>query len=1478
MKAFFSALSRNAGTLLLSLAIVLALGYYLLVYVPERTTSLNARYFRVLTRIGGNIKDKVDAQHLNDEGDARSIAHLMSYQLPAFWKYFPKGSQLPADRGPAGFVEATNQLLADRTGPEKYRLQPARDTGMYKHSLRLVGNQFEFGFIVPPSPVEGQLGWRNGLVQTLTHPQKGKLPAAEAVLPTGADTYELTHTMPVDSLIRELRRPDVFDYFFVVALPSQRLLYANGDGDFYLASTDDGKASPGRPPRWLADSSQAHTGRAGAFTFSGQQYQLFAQPVRLGPHLTCLLVGGVQGHRFDAERRALPAGWFELLLGGLLLGVLALPFMKLRLMSPREQIHRRDVLLCAASLVLGSGVLLLTLKAARAKYETDALITQHLHDLAENVAGGLHQELGQLNTIARQVDQSLRNMHRPEAHGALLDMPRGVSATYFQRRKADDSSDDYITWITKEGQAQYGLDGDAGIDSTCVAAGTTVVSAAAKDSVDALSKAMRLSYCLPSLASRRYLQKLKAGQYQLVRDDSCRVGVPTTDTCYFDMLRTVRPVSPLRQPNSLAAPAIPYLKAIVARPSTLDANLLCVFETRLVCFDDRVIPPGYGFCLLEPNGEVMAHSDPALNLSENLLTDCEPRGELEATLYANAQQPGRAIEVTYQGQPVLLYVRPLAGMGRYLITFFDLNYAKAQQSQTALLALTLLLGFWLLAAAVALLYWLVLRVVRQRSQHDQFQRLWPRPAYAHRYWQVALAQGLALLALAGVAGQVGPLSQLGLLVVVPLPLFVLTYHHTRLQTTSKRGVIAWVIGLAVAPVAVVLVANWYLVGARETYWLIGLALVLGLLVAGLLRAEQWPRLLQPNWSYRITYVWLLLGWVVVLGIVPALSCYRVAELAERLQQVRAGQLAILKLSGQQSARHRSLDELYYHASFFFKSKFKPFVARDTAYQIRPAEQAALQFFADVRMPTSQTGAEAANALSLDATRNAQWHPWQVSSLADDTLTVITQDNASRSWVSSQVPGLQMGWPRPLPHSLSAGASWLLVGGMWALITALLWMLISYLLRRLFGLSDAAVVSPDLPAAIAPPAGLVRRFWVLPAGSAWADVPAWAAEKLAGPAGAPPVVWGWPLPHDWSKAGLAVQVLDYRQYAALPDSEWQKMLAALPHPAKQAAPPLPIVLASFDYRPAEVGLTQRRVELLAALQEHGWPLVVLSASHPDVFGDCGHPLEKPCPDAGHRPLRDAGQRLLDALAEFQFEYFALQSTKPVDVPADVETDLFGPEQLTMEEPELGYIDEDAQSPRPLRKFFNDECRAFPFVAGLREVLLAKLWQQQQAGHPITHGTIETAVQRLAQFHFRRLWLALSPQEKFLLFDLAQDGLVNTDNAHALGILLQKGFLRRAENGRLSLRSASFCGFIRTAQRQREALQYVADSEQGAWAATQTPLLLLLAAGAVFMFVTQPTTFSQTQTFLLGLTTLLPALAGLFRFLLTPKAPSGGAAGN
>jgi hypothetical protein len=152
-------------------------------------------------------------------------------------------------------------------------------------------------------------------------------------------------------------------------------------------------------------------------------------------------------------------------------------------------------------------------------------------------------------------------------------------------------------------------------------------------------------------------------------------------------------------------------------------------------------------------------------------------------------------------------------------------------------------------------------------------------------------------------------------------------------------------------------------------------------------------------------------------------------------------------------------------------------------------------------------------------------------------------------------------------------------------------------------------------------------------------------------------------------------------------------------------------------------------------------------------------------------------------------------------------------------------------------------------------------------PTTREAIADTFRRLAWLCFRQLWNNLSPQEQFLLYDLAYDGLVNPQNRHHLHNLLHKGLLRLDGHGRLRLASEAFRAFVFAKSRRPQALRYAPDDR---WGAVRVPLVLLLVTGALFVALTQSVPLSQLQWVLALLVALLPQLNTLLK-IPAPSAP-------
>lgn len=143
-----------------------------------------------------------------------------------------------------------------------------------------------------------------------------------------------------------------------------------------------------------------------------------------------------------------------------------------------------------------------------------------------------------------------------------------------------------------------------------------------------------------------------------------------------------------------------------------------------------------------------------------------------------------------------------------------------------------------------------------------------------------------------------------------------------------------------------------------------------------------------------------------------------------------------------------------------------------------------------------------------------------------------------------------------------------------------------------------------------------------------------------------------------------------------------------------------------------------------------------------------------------------------------------------------------------------------------------------------------------------------VQSNEQMLYHSLWNNCTLQEQYLIFDLAQDGLLNSKNLPDIYNLLQKGIMVH-KDGRLKLFNHSFQNFVLSVISPKHALEIEHDAKmEGGWANSQLPIIMVIFGLLLFLFVSQQDIFNYLigwVTAALGsipiLTRGLAGLAGL-----------------
>jgi hypothetical protein len=168
----------------------------------------------------------------------------------------------------------------------------------------------------------------------------------------------------------------------------------------------------------------------------------------------------------------------------------------------------------------------------------------------------------------------------------------------------------------------------------------------------------------------------------------------------------------------------------------------------------------------------------------------------------------------------------------------------------------------------------------------------------------------------------------------------------------------------------------------------------------------------------------------------------------------------------------------------------------------------------------------------------------------------------------------------------------------------------------------------------------------------------------------------------------------------------------------------------------------------------------------------------------------------------------------------------------------------------------ECEGHgPFLQTLKPAI-----ESYCMGKKATQGDIILKIQSLARTHYEYLWKACTREEQYILYDIAQDGLVNSKNTQVIIALIEKGLL--VYDGTLWMMNQSFRNYILTAippeevsNMKREALS------SGTWSTIKGPLILVIIALVGFLSLTQQETYKQAIALLGTLTASIPVIIQL-----------------
>ncbi len=1200
-------------------------------------------------------------------------------------------------------------------------------------------------------------------------------------------------------------RGDVFDDLFIASLDKSldkskdgRVIFQRATGELRLDELPPLNETSGKSAAGQSDmpggSSPPKVAASGVFPvrLGGTDYKLFIHPLRL------VLLGGtasntewalcalVTAARFRQESWAISNPLLLLFLFAFALVITGYPLLKLWGLGPTEQLGKADALLACVSVLMVSSLLtyfLLDVYAYRhLQKELDGQLREFAHNIQEHFAGELQQLCKMLN--------DMNHAMAPESSGPKKEIIE--TSVLCQGKDCKRPA-----WIDDE--SPY-------FQNTAVVHPDGMQFA--KWAID------KVSGPAISVRQRAYFQTINQGLGWRLPNNN-------------DQLFFLDSVLSWNTGDPQAVLAIPWMNHNQTQGvSTVIAKLISLQQT--------VIPPGFGYAVIENSGKVMFHSEARLAQAD-FFQECDGDRELRSLVFARID---KVIDVRCAGRYFRLYTLPLEGLPWTMVTFKD--WEPVQTANLELLSASLILG---ILYAVVFLFPVLWLCFRRREW------LWPDE-------QRSLDYGILLLA------------NLALIVGLVVKDFLLVPHH-------HAPAAAFVI-----PPFALLLNCLKLKGAKPARWTEHPSFVLLLALPILLLGLGWangevvtphgynlersgclslallmcaalafvfftPRSCvktvetyscRPELRSGSSYLCMALSIVVLVSILPALAFFRSAHDNEMEVVVKHSQYRIARSFAERTQRISQEYQDVPKPPDFIEKRLQADsdVYTSFFYNTGPGEVLAtvesdeLHFFDRlmevIRPLYSDAGVETHELLrDASADSSAKWQPvqWRPVLQSDQTqpapVAGIELTASTNLQLFSSVPLLR--WPNTL-------GCWLVL-----LLAAPVFLFSIYALLRwmaerivLFGLRVPAL----------------SKIAVCDLGTVTENT----------------LVLG--TPHSGKSKLLARPdffLVDLRLIASA--NSWDEAL-------KQELPKDRAVIAidhlEYEMRNPECNI--RKLALLEKFLYSNRTLVVASIADPMDFPIATGTGEKVDDATGNQNTKDKKSGVVDSGSHDD----------------SIDADRWAAFWSTFTRKTYAAKEESAANNEEALKqaVSQAKLRAPSAIALLRECRSTERLRQIGIAISVAPGHDQFDVEQViaevldrARAYYRALWATCSKEEKSALFDMARDGFANSKNC-GLHHLLERGLAVRKPE--LRCLNESFRRFVLETG-LREGLPDLGADEWSHWKLIRSTLLFMLVGGGLVVYLTQPQLLNTSSAFIGAIAAGIPALLKVFDLLRGTQTKAG-----
>jgi hypothetical protein len=187
----------------------------------------------------------------------------------------------------------------------------------------------------------------------------------------------------------------------------------------------------------------------------------------------------------------------------------------------------------------------------------------------------------------------------------------------------------------------------------------------------------------------------------------------------------------------------------------------------------------------------------------------------------------------------------------------------------------------------------------------------------------------------------------------------------------------------------------------------------------------------------------------------------------------------------------------------------------------------------------------------------------------------------------------------------------------------------------------------------------------------------------------------------------------------------------------------------------------------------------------------------------------------------------------------------------------------------------ECQGLPALWPLGAQLAKDLSRDKDLVEEEVHsrGTIASELLERAEPYYRMIWKECSDDQRFVLSQLAADGMPNPANERAIRQLVRRGLILTSPQ--FHIVNESFRLFLCSEATPAQRAAWRRESRYSGWGKVQAAFFIALAAAGAFLLTTQNALWDSAAAYV---TTGMGVLGTISKFFNTYRGSAGGGAGK